>query len=247
MNGSRYRVIIDNDFSGDPDGLVQLAHHVLSPSVDVRAVIGSHLRPLPGMDAALALPESAVDKAAEVLRLAGREDITLVAGASGPMADRCSPAASAGASAIIEEAMRDDDRPLFVCSGGSLTALATAWLLEPRIAERLTAVWIGGVEHPGLAEPPPAESPSFLPTEFNTFLDVAAVQTVLNGSDIPLWQVPRDAYRQVIASTAELEMNLATAGPLGAHLYAELLAADEEIGGLGISTGETFGLGDSPA
>jgi len=29
--GARARVIIDNDFAGDPDGLFQLAHHVLSP------------------------------------------------------------------------------------------------------------------------------------------------------------------------------------------------------------------------
>jgi purine nucleosidase len=41
--GPRLRVISDNDYAGDPDGLFQLAHHVLSPSVDVRAVIGSHL------------------------------------------------------------------------------------------------------------------------------------------------------------------------------------------------------------
>jgi len=41
----RARVIIDNDFSGDPGGLVQLAHHVLSPSVEIRAIIGSHLKP----------------------------------------------------------------------------------------------------------------------------------------------------------------------------------------------------------
>src|SRR5690625_5884084 len=42
--GSRTRVIIDNDFSGDPDDLYQLVHHLLSPTVDIRAVIGSHLR-----------------------------------------------------------------------------------------------------------------------------------------------------------------------------------------------------------
>ena len=45
MTDQRIRVIIDNDFSGDPDGLVQLAHHLLSPSVDIRAVTGLHLRP----------------------------------------------------------------------------------------------------------------------------------------------------------------------------------------------------------
>ena len=37
------RVITDNDYAGDPDGLVQLVHLLLSPSVEVRAVIGSHL------------------------------------------------------------------------------------------------------------------------------------------------------------------------------------------------------------
>ena len=41
--GARFRVISDNDYAGDPDGLYQLAHHLLSPSVEVRAVIGSHL------------------------------------------------------------------------------------------------------------------------------------------------------------------------------------------------------------
>ena len=42
---ARYRVIVDNDFSGDPDDLFQLAHHVLSPSVEIPVVIGSHLAP----------------------------------------------------------------------------------------------------------------------------------------------------------------------------------------------------------
>ena len=41
--GPRFRVISDNDYAGDPDGLFQLAHHLLSPSVEMRAVIGSHL------------------------------------------------------------------------------------------------------------------------------------------------------------------------------------------------------------
>ena len=38
----RIRVIIDNDFGGDPDGLFQLAHQLLSSSTDVRAIICSH-------------------------------------------------------------------------------------------------------------------------------------------------------------------------------------------------------------
>ena len=37
----RIRVMIDNDFGGDPDGLFQLAHHILSPSVEIKGIIGS--------------------------------------------------------------------------------------------------------------------------------------------------------------------------------------------------------------
>ena len=40
---ARARVIIDNDFAGDPDGLFQLAHHVLCTSVEVVQVIASRL------------------------------------------------------------------------------------------------------------------------------------------------------------------------------------------------------------
>ncbi|MET0729471.1 MAG: nucleoside hydrolase, partial [Acidimicrobiales bacterium] len=39
----RVRVILDNDYAGDPDGLVELAHHLLSPGVDIRFVIGGQL------------------------------------------------------------------------------------------------------------------------------------------------------------------------------------------------------------
>jgi hypothetical protein len=46
----RMRVIVDNDFSGDPDGLFQLTHILLSPSVEIRAIIGSHLKAGDGFD-----------------------------------------------------------------------------------------------------------------------------------------------------------------------------------------------------
>jgi purine nucleosidase len=37
------RVIVDNDYQGDPDGLVALAHHLLSPANRVTAVTSSFL------------------------------------------------------------------------------------------------------------------------------------------------------------------------------------------------------------
>lgn len=69
--GPPYQVISDNDYAGDPDGLFQLAHHLLSPSVEMRAVIGSHLALgdpfVPSGDSAA----RAVEAASVVLELVG--------------------------------------------------------------------------------------------------------------------------------------------------------------------------------
>ena len=70
----RMRVIIDNDFSGDPDGLWQLAHHVLSPSVDIRGIIGSHLRPGDGFDRSDQTATNAKNKVLELLDIMGLKD-----------------------------------------------------------------------------------------------------------------------------------------------------------------------------
>ena len=42
----RCRVVVDNDWAGDPDGLVALAHHLLSPANRVVAVTGSQNSPV---------------------------------------------------------------------------------------------------------------------------------------------------------------------------------------------------------
>lgn len=65
-------------------------------------------------------------------------------------------------------------------------------------------------------------------------------------SPIPLWQVPRDAYRQVLLSWAELDAWVRPAGPLGAHLADALDRIRDLAGGAGLDLGETYILGDSP-
>src|SRR3954468_3376408 len=65
----RMRVIVDNDFSGDPDGLFQLAHILLSPSVEIRAIIGSHLKVGDGFDPSKTQAQNAANKAKKLLQL----------------------------------------------------------------------------------------------------------------------------------------------------------------------------------
>ncbi len=54
------------------------------------------------------------------------------------------PVDSEGARLIIKEALADDPPALVRHLLGPLTDLASAYLLEPRIAGRLTAIWIRG-------------------------------------------------------------------------------------------------------
>ncbi|WP_108250331.1 nucleoside hydrolase [Planctomonas deserti] len=238
----RYRVIIDNDFSGDPDDLFQLAHHVLSPSVEIPFVIGSHLAAGDHFDPSDRQADNAADIARDLLALLG-SDIPVLAGSNIGLADAAVPIASAAAEAIVREALREDtDLPLFVALGAGMTELASAVLLEPRIANRLTAVWIGGPEHEGLG----LDFPIAGRVEYNLAIDIPAARTVFNDSTVPLWQVPRNTYRQALVSFAELDARVRPHGPLGRRLAESIdsLAAMAESAGL--LMGETYCLGDQP-
>lgn len=244
MAAPRMRVIIDNDFSGDPDDLFQLVHHVLSPSVEIRGIIGSHLSPDDPFDSSSTQAENAVRIAEETLDLldaSGRYPVWL--GSNIALASAGQPIESDGARAIVTEAMRDDtDLPLYVLLGAGFTELASAYLLEPRIAQRLTAIWIGGNEHPELASPPPGAGA----VEYNLNIDILAGQVVFNDSPIPLWQVPRNMYRQCLVSHAELEARVRPMGPLGEYLARAIDTVVERAAAWGRSLGETYALGDSP-
>jgi len=185
MVSPRMRVIIDNDFSGDPDGLVQLTHHLLSPSVEIAAIIGSHLRAGDPFDSSEVTAANAVSRIHEVVDALGQRGRHRVRqGSNTALASSGEPIRSEGALAIVEEAMRDDTTlPLYLAFGAGLTELASAWLIEPRIAERLTLVWIGGVEDPAVAVPPPGASG----VEYNLNIDPSrrvsssTIRTSLSG------------------------------------------------------------------
>jgi purine nucleosidase len=141
---------------------------------------------------------------------------------------------------IVAEAMREDTRlPLFYAAGAGLTDLAEALRLEPRIASRIKLVWIGGMEHPDLLPDVPPRSDN----EYNLTIDQFAAQIVFNHSSIEIWQIPRNVYRQLNISHAELVAGLGRAGGLGRYLITQiervLTVADHNLG-------ETYVLGDSP-
>lgn len=239
----RARVIIDNDYSGDPDDLIQTAHHLLSPSVDIPMFIASHLFEKDPWDPSGTQAANAEKVLRKLLDVMGVEDKYVVhRGSEYAITDISTPQDNPAARAIIAEAMRDDtDLPLYYCAGAGLTELASALLIEPAIASRMTLVWIGGAEYPELAAPPPGGDN----IEYNLRIDVPAAQVVFN-SDMPIWQVPRNVYRKVLMSYAELLVSVGKHGPLGQQLQRSIEKVMEWTAKANFHLGETYAMGDSP-
>lgn len=237
----RVKVIVDNDLSGDPDGLFALVHQVLCPSVNIRGIIGAHLGKNMGFGSGdVNTAQAAADNAEEILEHLGKKgEIKVVAGAPEKMTSPHGPKDSEGARLIISEAMdATPERPLYVLCGGPLTDIASALLLKPEIAPNIILVWIGGQEYDFGHQKPWG---GISEVEYNLNLSVDAARYIFNESDVRLWQVPRDVYRRCLYGFAELECNIKPEGRTGAYLAASLERFGSMMGGK-----EMYVLGDSP-
>lgn len=239
----RIRVIVDNDFSGDPDGLFQLVHEILSPSVDIRAIIGSHLKPGDPFDASKVTATNAKKKVEEVLKVMNVQPVfPVLEGSNKGLEIIDKPQVSAAAQTIVKEAMRTDVKtPLYVVCGAGLTDLASAYLIEPKIADKIILVWIGGSEYPGAIVPPDHSE-----MEYNLGIDLMAGQVIFNKSKIMIWQVPRSTYRQALFSYAELLTKIKPLGETGKYLVNSLENIMKMTVQMKYYIGETYILGDSP-
>jgi inosine-uridine nucleoside N-ribohydrolase len=240
----RMRIIIDNDFGGDPDGLFELVQHLLSPSVEIRGIIGSHLREGDGFDRSNETAANAKKKIEGVLSIMNLGNTyNVYQGSNFALQNDSIPQPSDAANAIIKEAMRDDTKlPLYIVCGAGLTDLASAYLMEPKIADRLTLIWIGGPEYPELATPPP----NYTSLEYNLAIDLKAGQVIFNKSSIPIWQVPRNAYRQIIMPYSDLLLKVKTLGKIGEYLADNTERVMKMSIKYNFNVGEVYIIGDSP-
>jgi inosine-uridine nucleoside N-ribohydrolase len=210
----RWRVIIDNDFAGDPDGLLALAHVLLTDDVSVELItctpVDPSLATLAGIDGS-ASATVAAQNAHALLEVMGAAKLTVVAGPESFVGGaEPSPAARAIVTTCTAAttSATASDLPLAILCGGPLTNIAEAITLEPSICERAILVWIGGA----LNDAP----------EYNRDTDAAAAATVL-ASAMPIVQVPVETYERLQVSVAEVSHDLATASSVGAWLAERLL------------------------
>jgi purine nucleosidase len=227
------RLITDTDAKNEADDQFAVVQALLSPKMDNVGLIAAHF----GIDRVADAMEASYHELETILdKMHFQKEGLLYHGAPHALPNKTTPVVSEGAELIVREAMKDDPRRLFVIFLGPLTDLASAYLMEPRIANRLTAIWIGGGVYP-------SGSP-----EFNLGNDVNAANVVFS-SKIELWQVPKNVYEMMPVSLAELQVRVRPYGEIGKYLFDQLVAhSQEDIPRKSdFRTGETWVLGDSPA
>lgn len=226
------RLITDTDAKNEGDDQFAIVHGLLSPKIEHVGVVAAHYgtRHEDAMERSYREIETIFDK------LGFPKEGMIYRGATHALPDVHTPVDSEGARLIIREAMKDDKRPLFAIFLGPLTDLASALLMEPGIANRMKAIWIGGGKYPEGG------------TEFNLKNDINAVNVVFE-SKMEIWQVPKNVYEMMPVSLAELEWKVAPCGAIGAYLFEQLNMVAHEASSRESTfrTGETWVLGDSPA
>ena len=137
------RLILNTDAKNEADDQYCIVQALLTPSFQFHGIIPAHF----GVIKSKTQPRGQLRGDAEAPRAdeprrpgAGREGARRHA-----LADEATPQPSPGARFIIDQAMKDDPRPLYVAFLGPLTDMASALLMEPTIADRnVIVVWIGG-------------------------------------------------------------------------------------------------------
>jgi purine nucleosidase len=203
----KIRLIINTDAKNEADDQFAIVHALLTPRFNVKGIIGAHF----GTIRTNTSMQESYDEVIKVLDLMDlKDEVPVYKGAVKAMPDEETPILSEGADFIIQEAMKDDPTPLYVGFMGPITDLAAAYMKEPAIADKLTALWIGGGSWP---------EGEF---EFNLMNDIHAANIVFK-SNIPLWVIPQNVYKEMKVSFAELAVNVKPYGKVGNYLFQQLI------------------------
>lgn len=197
------RVIIDTDCAAEIDDSYAIVFALLSPKLDVCAICAEHV----GLHGSEADSFAAAHELLDAMDLDGM--IPVLHGRA-PLRDKEDCDLSEAARFMIDEALRDDPRPLFIAGQGALTNLAAALKVCPEIQNKLTLVWNGGGAYPCGG------------WELNSLNDYIAANRVMD-SRIPLWQIPLDVISQTEVPVMTLFRKLSCCGKVGEYLYSRTL------------------------
>lgn len=230
----KIRVIVHTDCKNEADDQFAVAHHLMTPRFEIKGIVAGHFCKNPqiyGEDGTAKASYEEILKVLKLMELEGKYPVLM--GVSKGMTDESTPVDSEGARFIIEEAMKEDDRPLYVACQGAVTDVASALLMQPEIEERMTVIWIGGGDYP---------KGGF---EFNLMMDIHAAN-VLFSSKTDVWQIPMSLYKTMSVSLAELQQKVLPCGKIGEYLFTQMVEFNHYASDFNMvwPHGEIWGLGD---
>ena len=205
---TRRHVVLDTDTYNEVDDQFALAHLLLSPDqVELEAVYAAPFfnsrskNPADGM-------EKSYEEIARVIDLVGGPRPPVFRGSKSYLPAPGQPVESPAALDLVERALavKEGDQ-LFVAGIAAATNLASALLLEPKISDRITIVWLGG------------HGPYWPDArEFNLQQDIHAARVLLDFA-VPLILLPcYPVTSHLIVTVPELEKHLTPYSRLGSYL-----------------------------
>ena len=202
------KVIVDTDAYNEMDDQFSILYALCSRRMNVIALNAAPF----DNDRADGFEDGMVKSYEELLRLTALlpdgDSIPVFHGSRKPIELTSHPAPSPAAENIISEAMESDET-LYILTLGAAANVSSALLMEPRIAEKICVIWLGGAS---------LDKPDV--REFNLAGDYAAGQVLLN-SGCPVLLCPAfDVTCVLEADYAELT-SLDGVNPHGTYL-AEL-------------------------
>lgn len=223
----KVRVIIDTDAANEADDPFAIAHALMSQKFCVKGIVATHFKEENST-------KRSYDEIKTILEAMDIE-VPVFMGENGPLQTLGSEL-SEGTEFIIKEALKEDQRPLYVLCLGAITNVARAIEVCGDIVNRMTVVWIGGQSF---------DHPSQSIREFNSGNDIKAANIVASsGTD--LWMIPYNVYITMLIGLAEIQQRIYPCGKIGKHLFEQM---DEYNNSERAhwTAGESWSLGDSPA
>ena len=220
------RTVISADTANEADDPFAIAHALLTPILDVKAIIATHY----GIDRHTDSMERSYVKTEKLLSVMHYPGNILLHGEKAPI--RYHEALSEGTVRIVEEALSGD---LLILAFGPLSDIAAALRAEPSISSSLHVIWTGGGDYPDGG------------WEYNLFNDIEAASYVFSsGADII--QIPRSVYQRLTVSFSELYLRLGES-ETGEYLLSQLFEHSLEPGPRtsAIRSGDSWILGDNGA
>ncbi len=194
------KIIIDTDAKNEIDDQYAITYAVLSECFDIRGFTAAHFGKRGSM-------EKNYDEILFVLKLLGSEGkYSVLKGAGEPLTNAKTPVYSPTARFIIDEAMNNPEGELYVVCIAAITNLASAYLMEPKIKNRIKVLWLADKTWPkgGLF--------------FNIKKDILAAQIIFD-SGIDLTIIPACGVANKLKIYRRDENYIKGKGEIGDYLW----------------------------